>query len=193
MVDLVQKAARQARHYWMADGWAELLIGAGFLIYGGLLKAGGYWGGIAAAVWPLVLVLGGRRLLLAAKARWTAPRSGYVVYRREPRWERLGALLAGLLLVALGGVIWRGWDHWVGAFFWLPALLLGLLAWRMAHPRLWAYAFWAALLAWGALSGWLGWPGLYAALGGALLLGGAWAQWTWRRRFPAEVSDAPSA
>jgi len=107
MNDKISDVEGRVRRYWYVDGFGELVGGGGMCLIlaiyfaaqqyfgddtliGGLLQAG-----------LVVVLLGGfylvRRLINAAKARVTYPRTGYVEYS-EPR----NKVLAGILSAVVG-------------------------------------------------------------------------------------------
>ncbi len=108
----IDRAMRRPWQYWYVDGLAEMAMGAVFAALGlvFLVEARLPEGPVLTLVsmfGPLVSVLGvglvGRRVVVAAKARLTYPRTGYVAYRRQGR-NRLAARFAlGLAIGALVG------------------------------------------------------------------------------------------
>ncbi|MEX2161671.1 MAG: hypothetical protein WD751_07110 [Anaerolineales bacterium] len=99
----VKDLEKRIRGYWHQDGLGELAGGLIFLLLGvyfavvEFLGESSQWGGLLQAGLVLVLLglmVLGRRLIAALKARFVYPRTGYVEYRREAG-TRQRALLAG--------------------------------------------------------------------------------------------------
>jgi hypothetical protein len=111
MLDPTQEPMQRTRRYWYEDGLVELAAGGLFLTIGSVLGAQGAVpeGSPAYALlgiaFPLVVIGGmllGRRLIPAAKARLTYPRTGYVTYPLPSRRRRL--LTTGLAVVVAAGL-----------------------------------------------------------------------------------------
>ncbi len=110
MKDNFGQLLRRPRQYWFADGLPEIAIGCIFLVTGLLISGqaaapgGSPWKGLTSLAFPILIVGGmwlAQRLVAAAKARLTYPRTGYVAYPRPSRRRRvlstvLGAVAGGL-------------------------------------------------------------------------------------------------
>jgi hypothetical protein len=106
MKDNFSDVGQRVKRYWYVDGFGELVGGGGMcLILAIYFVAGQYFGsdslvgGLLQASLVLVL-LGGfylvRRLINAAKARVTYPRTGYVEYA-EPKNKFVSSLLSAVV------------------------------------------------------------------------------------------------
>ena len=98
---------RQVRRYWVEDGLAEMVIGAGFLFLVLLMfltqrYAAPFWRVLKSA-YIIAFVVGGRWLIQRLKWRITYPRTGYLAYsRRHTPWQRwLIAIVISLSFIAL--------------------------------------------------------------------------------------------
>mgnify|MGYP005849468323 CR=1 FL=1 len=153
MRDEVERATQRAQRYWFDDGLAEIGIGAILLLIGLMFYAEAVVPPSAlptgfSSIGLIVIVFGGwwlaGRLVKAAKARLTYPRTGYVSYAR-PRKRRLGAaVVIGAGTAALVAVLFATAP---ASLAWLPALqgLLGAaftvyVAYRFALGRFYVLA-----------------------------------------------------
>ncbi len=205
-----RKAVHQARRYWIADGLAEIVVGAGFVGMALILWLDAYpawphtaWWRLARTAYIIAFVLGARRVVQHLKWRLTYPRTGYLAYPRGAFDRRL--LVALLAAAALALALLAGWRWFPGVAY--PYLLIqtggmALLYLGMAGLQRWGrgvgYAL-LTLLIGGAALGW--WPAsgvcrpawgagcLFAALGAAQMLGGGWALRQYLRRFPHPLGE----
>lgn len=106
----IDHAMQRTRRYWYEDGLGEIAKGSIFLLIGLVLfvqelaPPGALPKSFSALALPLV-VLGGivlaSRLVAAAKARSTYPRTGYVAYRRPSLARRLATATLAMAVSAL--------------------------------------------------------------------------------------------
>lgn len=99
--DHLHQAQRRTVRYWFEDGFAELIIGGGFLLLGlcfvilGTVPLPGYTTMLPLAL-MICIVLAGPRLLRGAKERLVHPRTGFVSFTRpSPRRRWLTAIVGG--------------------------------------------------------------------------------------------------
>jgi hypothetical protein len=149
---------RRTRRYWYEDGLVELAAGGLFLAIGIVLGAQGAVpeGSPAYAIlgmaFPLVIVGGmllGRRLIPAAKARLTYPRTGYVTYPLPSRRRRLFTTgLAVVVAAGLGAAALTLPQAPGGLLVLLQGLLLGVLLTILGQglPRFFLLGGWSAIL-----------------------------------------------
>ncbi|HFC08909.1 MAG TPA: hypothetical protein ENJ54_03480 [Chloroflexi bacterium] len=202
---------RQVRRYWTEDGFAELVIGVGFVGLAVLLwlsdRSGAaqarLWG-VVQAVYILAFAWGTRWVVQRLKWRVTYPRTGYVAYPRQ--WLRRRVVRFMVLAVGVAGVIGLAGLVLLDGTprLYLLALTLGLaglylgLAWAQDWGRGVGYAV-VVLLSGGAAWAWWHFPfwgawslqgGLhFATLGVAQTLGGAWTLWRYLRRHPRPIEE----
>ncbi len=211
--DIVSPRARerQVRRYWTEDGFAELVMGVGFVGLAMLLWLSDrssavqarLWG-VVQAVYILAFAWGTRWVVQRLKWRVTYPRTGYVAYRRQRlhrRVVRFMALAVGVagVVVLVGLVLLERTPrlYLLALTFGLVGLYLGL-AWSQDWGRGVGYAV-VALLSGGAAWAWWSLPfwgtwilqgGLhFVALGVAQTLGGAWALWRYLHRHPRPIEE----
>jgi len=158
MMDPTQEPMRRTRRYWYEDGLVELAAGGLFLAIGIVLGAQGAVpeGSPAYAIlgmaFPLVIVGGmllGRRLIPAAKARLTYPRTGYVTYPLPSRRRRLFTTgLAVVVAAGLGAAALTLPQAPGGLLVLLQGLLLGVLLTILGQglPRFFMLGGWSAIL-----------------------------------------------
>jgi len=158
MMDPTQEPVRRTRRYWYEDGLVELAAGGLFLAIGIVLGAQGAVpeGSPAYAIlgmaFPLVIVGGmllGRRLIPAAKARLTYPRTGYVTYPLPSRRRRLFTTgLAVVVAAGLGAAALTLPQAPGGLLVLLQGLLLGVLLTILGQglPRFFLLGGWSAIL-----------------------------------------------
>jgi hypothetical protein len=158
MMDPTQEPMRRTRRYWYEDGLVELAAGGLFLAIGIVLGAQGAVpeGSPAYAIlgmaFPLVIVGGmllGRRLIPAAKARLTYPRTGYVTYPLPSRRRRLFTTgLAVVVAAGLGAAALTLPQAPGGLLVLLQGLLLGVLLTILGQglPRFFLLGGWSAIL-----------------------------------------------
>jgi hypothetical protein len=208
MMDPTQEPMRRTRRYWYEDGLVELAAGGLFLAIGIVLGAQGAVpeGSPAYAIlgmaFPLVIVGGmllGRRLIPAAKARLTYPRTGYVTYPLPSRRRRLFTTgLAVVVAAGLGAAALTLPQAPGGLLVLLQGLLLGVLLTILGQglPRFFLLGGWSAILGVGlsrlttseeTANGLLyGLTGLALVVSGGLVLAG----YLRRNRIPPQ--DAPA-
>jgi len=201
---------RRVRHYWIEDGLAEMVVGAGFLPLAVLLALSGqphtdqapFWRWVR-AIYIVAFVVGTRWLVQRLKWRITYPRTGYLAYSR-PRWERrllrivfVAAAFAGIAFLGLTLLADRSRAYPLVLSLLMAGLYLGM-AWSQAWPRGVGYALVALLSGWAALVWWDHpvWSDLvrhgalhFAALGVAQIVGGAWALWRYLNRHPKPIEE----
>ena len=156
-MDSANRIAQRTFRYWYDDGLVELVGAALFALlalyfYIQSLALQGPVAGFSALIMPILVVAGmwsAKRIVRAAKERFTYPRTGFVSYRQPSRARRgwaaalaavLGALVAAwvlrsgvpfnLLLLVQGcifavGFAVSGWRFGLRRFLWL-AVLAGL-------------------------------------------------------------------
>jgi hypothetical protein len=157
-MDPTQEPMQRTRRYWYEDGLVELAAGGLFLAIGIVLGAQGavpesspaY--AILGMAFPLVIIGGmllGRRLIPAAKARLTYPRTGYVSYPRPSRRRRLFTTgLAVVVAAGLGAAALTLPRAPGGLLVLLQGLLLGVLLTILGQglPRFFLLGGWSAIL-----------------------------------------------
>lgn len=201
---------RKVRGTWFEDGLAELVVGAGFLLYAALLALTAFSPApvatglrIVGTFYPLLLALGGRWLIVRLKGRIAFPRIGYVRFPLVGRVRRtLFALFAGLAAVALMMFVLSRGATW--AYLTLLSLslagLYAMIGYTQALPRGYLYA--ALALVAGLLTAALpeAWQefgyagGLYLILlGMAQMVGGAWSLGHFLHRYPKALEEADEA
>jgi hypothetical protein len=158
MQDPIQGPIRRTRRYWYEDGLAELAVGGVFLVIGLLLWAQGAVPEGSAAYTILgvafpVVIIGGmllvRRLVPAAKARLTYPRTGYVVYPHPSRRRRLVTAGIAIAVAAVAGAAVLALPETpVRLLVLLQGLLLGVLLTILGQglPRFFWLGGWSAIL-----------------------------------------------
>lgn len=153
-MDSTDRIAQRTFRYWYDDGLVELVGAALFALlalffYLQAVAPKGPVAGFSALILPILVVagtLGAKRIVRAAKERFTYPRTGFVSYRQPSRARRgwsaalaalLGALIAAwvlrsgvsfnLLLLVQGGIFAvgfavPGWRFGLRRFLGLAAL-----------------------------------------------------------------------
>jgi hypothetical protein len=180
MNDQIEHTIRRTRRYWNIDGLPEfgfglicLLLGVYFLVQS-TLESESLLYQVLNIVFILIVVGGSlisNRLVSYLKRKYTYPRTGYVTYRRPPRYRRLllglvAGLISSLLVVILYFTDMR--------YFWMPVLTAVIVAVVFAYVAYQGYApryYYLALfsLAFGAIAAL---AGLKDLLGLALYYGG---------------------
>jgi hypothetical protein len=158
MEDPIQEPIRRARRYWYEDGLAEISIGGLFLLIGLLLWAQGAVPEASAAyailaiAFPVVVIGGmllGRRLIPAAKARLTYPRTGYVTYPPPSRRRRLVTVGIAITVASVVGAAALSLPQPpVRLLVLLQGLVLGVLLTVLGQglPRFFFLGGWSAVL-----------------------------------------------
>jgi hypothetical protein len=198
MQDPIEGPIQRTRRYWYEDGLAELSAGGLFLAIGFVLWAQGavpepspaY--AILGIAFPVVVVGGmllGRRLIPAAKARLTYPRTGYVTYPQPSRRRRL--LTGGIAIVvaaAVGAAVLAFPHPPARLLVLLQGLFLGVLLTILGQglPRFFFLGGWSAVLGVGlsrlAISEETASGLLYGLVGLALLVSGGLVLASYLRR-----------
>ncbi len=111
-MDSTDRIAQRTYRYWYDDGLVELVCAALFALlalyfYIQALAPQGPVAGFSALILPILVVagtLGAKRIVRAAKERFTYPRTGFVSYRQPSRarrrWSAALAALLGALIAA---------------------------------------------------------------------------------------------
>ncbi len=114
MTNEIDRVTQRTRQYWFSDGIVELSIGAVFLFLGiyfylqSRLEPGSplLIGLQVGFVFLLIGSIGlSRRLVTKFKARLTAPRTGYVSYKRATRKQRLVSVFIVCLIALVNAVL----------------------------------------------------------------------------------------
>jgi hypothetical protein len=158
MEDPTQEPIRRTRRYWYEDGLAEISVGGLFLLIGlvlwaqGAVPEGSAAYSVLAIAFPVVVVGGmllGRRLIPAAKARLTYPRTGFVTYPPPSRRRRL--VTTGVAIVvasAVGAAALALPQPPIRLLVLLQGLVLGVLLTILGQglPRFFFLGGWSAVL-----------------------------------------------
>ncbi len=158
MRDPIQEPIRRTRRYGYEDGLAELAAGGLFLAIGlvigaqGAVPEGSAAYAILGLAFPAVVLGGmllGRRLIPAAKARLTYPRTGYVTYPQPSRRRRLATVAIAIAVAAVAGAAALALpESPVRLLVLLQGLLLGILLAILGQglPRFFLLGAWSAVL-----------------------------------------------
>lgn len=192
MQSQLRDVEQRVKSYWFADGLAELIGGAAFLIIGSYfllveLNSQAWWVGVLQAAFILIFlgaVYGGRKLIATLKDRYVYPRTGYIEYRVDKKSAGLRRVLAGITGVVVAAILVifapvEGRIDWVVA---LTSLVVGAVlmfgqARSAGHERFMILGLASVLL--GMLLAVSGWPngialGLYyGGIGLASMVSGA--------------------
>ncbi|MGQ9675890.1 MAG: hypothetical protein ACUVX1_09505 [Chloroflexota bacterium] len=146
MKDDIDKAVKRTQQYWFIDGLTEIAVGVVFVLVGLLFLVESFappdspLAHISALGLPLIVIIGWSvtsRLVSAAKARLTYPRTGYVKYRRPPTRQRVNRFVVGAAVGAgVGFVVATLALTAPASLAWIPALQ-GLIV-----GAFWAYFGW---------------------------------------------------
>jgi hypothetical protein len=193
----VERAVKRAQRYWYDDGLAEMAVGLIFaalaLLF--LAEANGILQSGVSSIGLVVVVFAGwwlaGRVVRAAKARITYPRTGYVRYRR-PEGRRGSRWVTAAIAGGMGALIAVLFTQAPASLAWIPALngvLIGVFILAMANNlglvRFYILAIVSAAVGVSmslmGLGDILGVGILFAAMGAALILLGVLALLTYLR------------
>lgn len=211
MKDDIDKTVKRTRRYWFIDGLTEIAVGVIFLLVGLLFLVESFappdspLAHISALGLPVIVILGwlvASRLVGAAKARLTYPRTGYVEYRRPPTRQRVNRFVVGAAVGAgVGFVVATLALTAPASLAWIPALqglLIGAFwayfGWHFALTRFYLLAIVSVVLGPAASLAGLGdvrGNGVYFSLmGTALIVSGAVTLLSYLRQTKAPGDDA---
>lgn len=212
MKDDIDKTVKRPQRYWFVDGLTEIAVGVIFVLVGLLFLVESFappdspLAQISALGFPVIVILGwlvASRLVGAAKARLTYPRTGYVEYRRQPARHRvtrfvIGAAIGIAVAFVLGVLAMTAPE----SLAWIPALqglIVGAfwayLGWHFALTRFYVLAIVSVVLGPAAALAGLGdirGNGVYFSLMGvAMIVSGAVTLLSYLRQTKASGDDSP--